>query len=340
MTVTAYYDYGGAGSVQDWSCGTQSYDGHRGTDFGTYGSWAAVDEGREVLAAAPGEVIAAHDGEFDRCTTGSCAGGGGFGNYVAIRHADGKVTYYGHMRRGSVAVSVGERVECGRRVGYIASSGYSTGPHLHFEPRIGGTSADDPFGGGGCSGPLSYWVEQGAYRALPAMRCEGPTCPEGSSPIWTCADDTRRTRCEAGTATSEECPWGCVRMPSGTDDVCGGPPDADGDGSTADADCDDADPRRTPGRAETCDGVDESCDGAIDEGLDCTPDAGAPTPDAAMPIIPTSDAGSTSRDAGTGGDAARAAALSGGCSLSRARSSDASLVVIALLALVFRRRRA
>lgn len=174
LTVTAYYDYGG---TRDWSCGSQTYGGHRGTDMAPFGRFTAMDEGRDVVAAAAGEVIASHDGEFDRCTTGSCAGGGGFGNHVAVRHADGKVVYYAHLRRGSVAVSAGARVTCGQRLGQIGSSGYSTGPHLHFEPRVGG-SADDPFGQvAGCSGPLTYWVAQGAYRALPAQRCEAPPPP-------------------------------------------------------------------------------------------------------------------------------------------------------------------
>ncbi len=175
MVVTAYYDYGG---VRDWSCGSVTYGGHRGTDFAPYGRFTAMDEGRDIVASAPGEVTAAHDGEFDRCTSGSCSGGGGFGNYVAVRHDDGKVVYYGHMKQGSVAVSVGARVHCGQVLGQIGSSGYSTGPHVHFEPRVGGTTADDPFGGvSGCSGPLSYWVEQGAYRSLPAQRCEETTPP-------------------------------------------------------------------------------------------------------------------------------------------------------------------
>ena len=174
MTVTAYYDYGGR---RDWSCGSQTYSGHRGTDFAPYGSFTAMDEGRDIVAAAPGQVIAAHDGEFDRCTSGGCAGGGGFGNYVSIQHADGKVTYYAHMKRGTVAVGVGAMVSCGQRLGQIGSSGYSTGPHLHFEPRVSG-SADDPFGGvSGCSGPESWWVEQRAYRTLPAESCETTAPP-------------------------------------------------------------------------------------------------------------------------------------------------------------------
>ncbi|MCB9541088.1 MAG: M23 family metallopeptidase [Myxococcales bacterium] len=165
--VSAYFDNGG---TRDYTCGGHTYGGHRGTDIAIVGRFEAQDAGRDVVAAAPGRVVASHDGEFDRCTTGDCAGGGGFGNYVSIEHADGKVSYYAHLRRGSVRVGVGAQVACGDVIGQVGSSGRSTGPHLHFEVRVGGAS-DDPFAGD-CGGPLSYWVEQGGYRGLPARRCE------------------------------------------------------------------------------------------------------------------------------------------------------------------------
>lgn len=176
--VTAYFDLNAAsGAVRDWNCGTNTYDGHRGTDIAIYGRFEAQDAGRDIVAAADGQVIAAHDGEFDRCTSGMCSGGGGFGNYVAIRHADGKVTYYAHMRRGSVRVSVGDRVTCGQVIGQVGSSGYSTGPHCHFEVRVGGT-ADDPFAArAGCGGTESYWVSQGEYNRLPSEMCESSPPP-------------------------------------------------------------------------------------------------------------------------------------------------------------------
>ena len=166
MTVSAYRDHGGR---TDWNCGGVTYGGHGGTDFAIYGGFAAVDEGREVLAAADGVVVQSHDGEFDRCTTGNCSGGGGFGNYVAIQHPDGVVTFYGHQRTGSIAVGVGDAVSCGQHIGFIASSGSSTGPHVHFEPRSPG--GFEPFGGGGCSDPGSRWIDQRAYTSLPGVAC-------------------------------------------------------------------------------------------------------------------------------------------------------------------------
>ncbi len=61
---------------------------------------------------------------------------GGFGNYVKLKHAGGLASGYGHMSR--IAVSSGRRVRRGQIIGYIGSTGLSTGPHLHYELYRGG----------------------------------------------------------------------------------------------------------------------------------------------------------------------------------------------------------
>jgi MYXO-CTERM domain-containing protein len=178
--VTAYRDHA-AGGLRDWHCGTNTYDGHRGTDIGI-GGFAVMDAGsRWVVAAADGEATTVIDGCFDRCTNAACGCGGGFGNYVRITHADGKSTYYGHLMNGSIQVRSGQRVTCGQRIGKVGSSGNSTGPHLHFEPRYSDNTSDDPFAGA-CGGPLSYWVDQGNYNDLPATRCENQAPPPPPPP--------------------------------------------------------------------------------------------------------------------------------------------------------------
>jgi murein DD-endopeptidase MepM/ murein hydrolase activator NlpD len=220
--ITAYRDLtGSSAGLEDWGCGTKTYDGHRGTDMGV-GGFAGMDAGRDVVAAAEGTVTYVVDGNFDRCTTADCPGGGGFGNYVRIEHADGKVTYYGHLKKYSITVSVGDTVTCGQKLGQVGSSGHSTGPHLHFEPRKDGVS-DDPFSGA-CGGPTSWWVEQGDYLDLPQTTCDSaaPEHPlfdtdnELSAPELTGPSDPTDPRdsedeisggCAAGGGGSAVVPW-------------------------------------------------------------------------------------------------------------------------------------
>lgn len=58
-----------------------------------------------------------------------------YGNYVKIKHDNGMFTFYAHLKYGSVAVKVGDRVTKGTVLGYMGNTGYSFGAHLHFEVR-------------------------------------------------------------------------------------------------------------------------------------------------------------------------------------------------------------
>ena len=98
--------------------------GGRANPFSGYGSdWhpgidIAVDYGTPVYASAAGYVQQA--GWY-----------GGYGNYIRLGHDFGYETAYGHMSR--LAVRAGSFVKKGQVIGYVGSTGYSTGPHLHFE---------------------------------------------------------------------------------------------------------------------------------------------------------------------------------------------------------------
>ncbi len=76
-------------------------------------------------------IVAAHSGVV------SFAGyAGGYGNYTVIDNGDGVSTCYGHQSQ--IIVSVGQQVQAGQVIGYVGSTGVSTGPHLHFEVRVDG----------------------------------------------------------------------------------------------------------------------------------------------------------------------------------------------------------
>ncbi len=64
---------------------------------------------------------------------------GGYGNFVHVQHDDGSVTTYNHM---SQILRRGGSVDAGDVLGLIGSTGHSTGPHLHFEVRLGGEPID------------------------------------------------------------------------------------------------------------------------------------------------------------------------------------------------------
>jgi murein DD-endopeptidase MepM/ murein hydrolase activator NlpD len=93
---------------------------HPGLDVG-------APEGTPIRAPVAGVVL-------------SAGPRGGYGNAVEIDHGNGLVTLYGHA--AELLVSKGDSVEPGQEIATVGSSGRSTGPHLHFEVRLGGRAVD------------------------------------------------------------------------------------------------------------------------------------------------------------------------------------------------------
>lgn len=112
----------------------RSYESHGGTDI-------AASIGTPIYAANSGTVIdTSNDCSHSSAGVGACNHGGGYGNHVWIQHDNGYQTIYGHMI--NTAVSTGEYVSKGQLIGYSGSTGWSTGPHLHFELRINGVRSN------------------------------------------------------------------------------------------------------------------------------------------------------------------------------------------------------
>ncbi|MCR4639692.1 murein hydrolase activator EnvC [Ruminococcus sp.] len=109
---------------------------HGGIDVGDAGI-----HGGAACAAKSGTVITVCNScTHDYAKNGSCGCGGGYGNYVVISHDGTYSTVYGHL--ASACVSVGQYVNQGDVIGYIGTTGWSTGPHLHFEVRVNGSRVD------------------------------------------------------------------------------------------------------------------------------------------------------------------------------------------------------
>ncbi len=94
-------------------------------------------EGTDYAAATGTPVRAAGDGTVLRAGYG-----GGYGNLVEVRHRDGVTTRYGHLSRIAVGLHLGMHVTQGQVIGRVGATGLATGPHLHYEFRVGGIARD------------------------------------------------------------------------------------------------------------------------------------------------------------------------------------------------------
>lgn len=174
--ISNYVDHDAAypNKVKDYNCGTRTYDtdggyNHQGIDIYTwpFGQFKQLNSEVHIVAAAAGVIIAKGGSQPDNncsfCTT-ACQW-----NAVYLRHNNGSVTWYGHMKTNSLTTKpVGATVAEGEFLGVIGSSGNSTGPHLHFEVYENDTYTKlvDPYAGS-CNtmnGTTSWWKNQRAYN--------------------------------------------------------------------------------------------------------------------------------------------------------------------------------
>ena len=107
---------------------------------GRYAVDIAMPVGTPIVAARAGTVVRVRNGQAGRLPDPA-------GNHVRVEHADGTHSAYLHLRRGSVRVKPGQRVEVGTLLGESGNTGRSTGPHLHFvvQKAYGGVMRSIPF---------------------------------------------------------------------------------------------------------------------------------------------------------------------------------------------------
>jgi murein DD-endopeptidase MepM/ murein hydrolase activator NlpD len=163
LYLTNTVDLDDDGALRDPWCGTRTYDGHTGEDV-------VIRSFREQAAGVP--VFAALDGKVTKVQEGAKDTNYGsqtlpWDNHVQIDSGHGQMAIYGHLRRGSVKVKIGDWVVAGQQLGLTGSSGNSSWPHLHLTLFVDSQPVD--LWSGPCN-PTSYWVDQPPVRTDPFAR--------------------------------------------------------------------------------------------------------------------------------------------------------------------------
>ncbi len=189
--IMYYVDLEPSSEAVDFGCGRQTYDGHKGTDFGI-SDLQIMNAGVPVLAAAKGTVLRVRDGIADELVDNStkkqavknieC------GNGVIIDHGKGWETQYCHLRQGSIVVKPDTKVEQGAVLGMVGASGLASFPHVHLSIRKNGQIID-PFVGAnstaGCNQPLnSLWSESLDYTPTGLIRAGFAPKPPTQTELW------------------------------------------------------------------------------------------------------------------------------------------------------------
>jgi hypothetical protein len=184
LFIAYYVDLDPTDGVLDLNCGHLTYDKSTGEDP-YIRSFAEQDIGVPVFAALDGVVTDVHDGEPDRNTDDNPSK---ISNAVTIRHSDDQKTIYQHLRRG-ILVTVGSNVTAGTQIGWVGSSGKSSGPHIHFESDWNGQPYEPM--AGPCRPGLTNFLQQPQMASTPFLvgaffsRSDIPSFPPNDTAIHT-----------------------------------------------------------------------------------------------------------------------------------------------------------
>lgn len=140
----------GSGELS-WPIPGASANGYTGWRIHPVYGYHSCHTGDDISSGSGTPIHAAADG-----TVVSVESGGPYGNHTLISHANGLATMYAHQSR--IIVSRGQHVTVGQVIGYVGSTGWTTGAHLHFEVHVNGVPYE-PMGwfGGGSKHPVSCW---------------------------------------------------------------------------------------------------------------------------------------------------------------------------------------
>ena len=161
-----YVDRDPTNGRRDYQCGAMTVDGHKGVDFAISDPRRLNRDEVPVLAAATGKVVGMRDEMPDinvRLVGKDFLKGRDCGNGVRIDHGGGWISQYCHLKRGSVAVKVGDTVVSGDRLGLVGLSGSTEFLHLHVQFEKDGKIVD-PFVG---------------------LGADESACGPGKAPLWT-----------------------------------------------------------------------------------------------------------------------------------------------------------
>ncbi|UWQ59413.1 M23 family metallopeptidase [Leisingera caerulea] len=168
--IQQFVDHDPGPGATDFTCGTLSYEGHKGTDI-ALPYLSDMRAGATVRAAADGVVLGSRNTMPDQYATAENAAaieGKECGNGVVLRHGGGWETQYCHMKRGSIRAQSGMTVKAGDALGEVGLSGKTQFPHLHLSVRKDGAVVDPfaPDSSGTCASPSrqTLWADPLPYR--------------------------------------------------------------------------------------------------------------------------------------------------------------------------------